>query len=181
MNKYYTGIGSRETPKPVLIFMTGLAMELEREGLILRSGGAEGADSAFRAGITNPKNCRIYVPWDSFCPLLPSSQKIVIGNHSEYAKIASEIHPAWDRLTPGAKLLHTRNVAQILGEDGVHSKFVVCWTKDGLAIGGTATAIKLARKYKIPVYNLGDLFPENMITNEPLTCRKILMETISRL
>ena len=44
---YYTGIGARTTPNDVLKDMTNIASNLEQSGFILRSGGANGADSAF--------------------------------------------------------------------------------------------------------------------------------------
>ena len=45
--KYYTGIGSRETPKDIMQLMSKLAYKLASEGYILRSGAAQGADTAF--------------------------------------------------------------------------------------------------------------------------------------
>jgi hypothetical protein len=44
--------------------MTALAEELEKEGYVLRSGGAEGADLAFSRGVSNPKNKKIYFDSD---------------------------------------------------------------------------------------------------------------------
>ena len=42
----YAGIGSRSTPRPVLLFMGEIAGMLADYGLTLRSGGAPGADTA---------------------------------------------------------------------------------------------------------------------------------------
>ena len=52
--------------------------------------------------------------------------------------------------------MHSRNCHQILGYD-LQSPVdaVVCWTPDGNVVGGTATAIRIALKYNIPVFNLG--------------------------
>jgi predicted Rossmann fold nucleotide-binding protein DprA/Smf involved in DNA uptake len=47
MGMIYAGIGSRETPKEVLKSMTNYAKELSATGWVLRSGGADGADTAF--------------------------------------------------------------------------------------------------------------------------------------
>jgi hypothetical protein len=44
---------------------------------------------------------------------------------------------------------------------------VVCWTEGGLAVGGTATAIKLAERRGIPVVNLAAL-AEAKLAPEPL-------------
>jgi predicted Rossmann fold nucleotide-binding protein DprA/Smf involved in DNA uptake len=48
--KYYAGIGSRETPKEICNKMTEIASLLEKQDFVLRSGGANGADSAFEKG-----------------------------------------------------------------------------------------------------------------------------------
>jgi hypothetical protein len=61
----------------------------------------------------------------------------------------------------GAKRLLGRNVLIITG-DGIGggsyspSKVTICWTKGGKEIGGTGSAIKLSRKFLVPVVNLGD-------------------------
>ena len=75
---------------------------------------------------------------------------------SETERIASEVHPAWDRCNEWARGMHSRNCHQILGYD-LQSPVdaVVCWTPDGKIQGGTATAIRISMKYDIPVFNLG--------------------------
>jgi hypothetical protein len=47
-----------------------------------------------------------------------------------------------------------RNYRQIRGLDAPDSKFVICWTPNGELKGGTAQAIKIAKNYGIPVFNL---------------------------
>lgn len=75
---------------------------------------------------------------------------------SETERIASEVHPAWNRCNEWARGMHSRNCHQILGYD-LQSPVdaVICWTPDGAVVGGTATAIRIAMKYDIPVFNLG--------------------------
>ena len=46
----YSGIGSRETPDNVLVVMEKLGAAFAKKGFVLRSGGADGADSAFERG-----------------------------------------------------------------------------------------------------------------------------------
>lgn len=46
--KFYTGVGSRETPAEYLAIMTELATYLNKTGWTLRSGGSWGADEAFQ-------------------------------------------------------------------------------------------------------------------------------------
>ena len=75
---------------------------------------------------------------------------------SETERIASEVHPAWERCNEWARGMHSRNCHQILGYD-LKSPVdaVICWTPKGNIQGGTATAIRIAIKYNIPVFNLG--------------------------
>lgn len=169
MYKAYTGVGSRETPKEIQDLMVTLADRLASEGWTLRSGGAEGADTAFEKGWWDELNLRnsspgaeIYIPWDGFnnhrlsshdgCNLLP------MDNFEQAKRIASTIHPAWDNLKPGAKTLHARNCYQVLGKSLDNpSKFLVCWAqtdKNGVPKGGTRTAWVLAQQYEIPCFNL---------------------------
>ena len=46
-NKYYTGIGSRDTPMPIMYLMDRVATYIGSKGYTLRSGAAAGAASAF--------------------------------------------------------------------------------------------------------------------------------------
>jgi hypothetical protein len=150
--KYYTGIGSRETPKGILTIMTTLATKLEGKGYILRSGGADGADTAFEIGVTSPQMKNIYLPWKGFNNNPSPLHQIP----PQCFELAEAIHPAWGRCSHGVRKLHARNTQQILGTYlDTPSKFVVCWTPDGLPVGGTATAINLAIANDIEVINLG--------------------------
>ncbi len=153
--KYYTGIGSRETPDLILGQIFLIATALAYKGYILRSGGASGADSAFEKGCNfqNGKK-NIYLPWKGF----NSNNSDLYNVSPEALELAATIHPAWNRLSQGAQKLHARNCYQVLGLDlKTPSRVLICWTKNGEEIGGTATAIKLAKKHNIPVYNLGIL------------------------
>jgi hypothetical protein len=162
--RYYTGIGSRETPTHICAVMTTLANVLEKQNFILRSGGALGADSAFEKGVVNPNNKMIF---------LSGALRNSFGNNILYSDTQlqnarififnNNIHPIWQRLPEYAKALHTRNVFQVLGMDmNEISKFTVCWTRDsaidfetsGRKTGGTGTAIKISCHYKVPVFNL---------------------------
>lgn len=71
-------------------------------------------------------------------------------------EIAMSLHPAWDRCSPAARRLHARNVLQILGGDfETPVGRVLCWTPDGRVVGGTATALKLAKQHGIQIVNFG--------------------------
>lgn len=151
MRRYYAGIGSRKTPVNVLELMTGLAEWLEHHEYVLRSGGADGADSAFERGVRESDNKEIYLPWCGFngnqSPLYPPS--------GDAYRMASEYHPAWNRCGPAARKFHARNCHQILGSWLIHPvDFVLCWTPGGRDAGGTGQALRIARAHDIPVINL---------------------------
>lgn len=167
--KYYTGVGSRETPAEILKLIKRIACKLAEEGYHLRSGAADGADTAFEEGFfdwlisTNgegPALASIYIPWAGFNSTKGVSYPegvLKIGGSLAARLIAEEVHPAWDKCSQGAKALHTRNVSQVLGDDlTTPSSFLICWappTKTGVK-GGTNTAWQLAKRYNIPCFNL---------------------------
>lgn len=155
-SKYYTGIGSRSTPEDILVVMTGLAKILSSKGYILRSGGADGADTAFEQGANRKE---IYLPWKGFND---NDSEFIVKPGIAY-KLASKYHPNWEHLKDSIKKLHARNTHQVLGQDfKTWSRCVFCWTPDGCTnhktrtskTGGTGMAISIADIYGIPVYNL---------------------------
>lgn len=143
---YYSGIGSRTTPPQICIAMTEFAQWAERKGLVLRSGGAIGADAAFEGGVSMDEHKNIYRSWHAT---------------KDAIEFASEYHPAWHRCSQNAKALHGRNAMIILGEDlRTPAEFVVCWSKDENR-GGTAMGLSIARSKGIPVYNIFDYMDIN--------------------
>jgi len=174
----YAGIGSRETPQEVLDTMTKVANYLETLGYTLNTGktfsankeyneeqynerlktGAalsalygnevgldeEGADRAFSAG-TNNKNL--------------FGVKGTIGERE--MAVMEEIHPAPERLKPGAKKLMARNTNQIFGENlDTPVDFVLFYAKETAdplrPKGGTGQAVEMARRKGIPTINMAD-------------------------
>lgn len=134
--------------------MEQIAVHLRSEGYMLRSGHAPGADQAFERGAAG--RAQIFLPWKDFCHDVAIQGQPYFAPSTQATAIARDVHPAWSRLSHGARKLHARNCHQVLGP-GLNDRveFVVCWTKNGSVVGGTATAIRLARLNKIPVYNLG--------------------------
>lgn len=160
MTYYYAGIGSRETPDDILAKMRSIGARLAKRGFVLRSGAADGADSAFEQGcVAAGGQNEIWLPWAGFnnhalTPYLPTEDHLFV---------ARTVHPAWANLKQGPQKLHARNIGQVLGMDvATPVEFVVCWTRDGCETeatrqrdtGGTATAIVMADRLGIPVYNL---------------------------
>lgn len=146
---YYAGIGSRNTPTKMLQFMSLSARILASYGYILRSGGANGADSAFEMGcdLVNGKK-QIFLPWPEFNNKVSEFER----PSSEATEIAQKYHPHWSNLRRGGKALHSRNTHQILGPDcKTPVDFVVCWTNK---TGGTQQALRIAKDLNIKIYNL---------------------------
>jgi len=165
--KVYTGIGSRETPLDVRRYLIRpLADKLAAEGWTLRSGNAPGADQAFsRAHLATGCNDKIelYLPWPTFEAEAIDGWLYTIVARSrpqlEAYTIAAYFHPAWHSMSHGEKALHARNVHQVLGRDvtsPILSRFVVCWTRNAAGGGGTGQALRVARHYGVPVFDLAD-------------------------
>jgi hypothetical protein len=154
--KFYAGIGSRRTPDHVLDVMTQLAGRLRAGGWICRTGGAPGADAAFARGAAH--TAHVFLPWPDFTAHDVHPDAMVFQRPADWTfEVAESVHPAWERCSRGAKALHARNVHQILGlAEDPPSRFVVCWTPGAETVGGTATAIRLARLNGIEVVNLAD-------------------------
>lgn len=129
--------------------MTNIATWLEDHGFSLRTGGADGADSAFESGCVD---FDLYLPWARFN-----------GKRSEYTaptatakEIASTVHWSWENCPSSVHNLHGRNAEILLGRElDSPVKFVICWTEDGKDKGGTGVALRIARKFDIPIFNLG--------------------------
>lgn len=151
--KTYAGIGSRNTPEDFKYLLFHAAKTLAMKGYTLRSGGADGADSAFEAGadIVNGKK-EIYLPWKGFNN---SSSTLVVEEGKAY-EIAEEFHPYWHNLKPAARKLQARNSHQVLGLDLLSpSQFILCYTPGGKRTGGTGQALRLAEEKNIPIFDFG--------------------------
>lgn len=161
----YTGIGSRETPADILALMTRTARCLAELGYLLRSGAAIGADTAFEAGADARE---IFLPWEGFQQRSAKEPGVFVTADLPCAAaaeaLAAEHHPAWPRLSQGARRLHTRNATQVLGPAlDAPSSFVLCWAREhrmegGRVVdvsGGTGLAVRLAHQRRIPIFHLG--------------------------
>ena len=170
---FYTGIGSRNTPATVLALMRQIGYVMAMKGYTLRSGGAEGADTAFAEGWGDacsetvdsdmyiPHKAEIYLPWNNFNDQTTAMEGRIRaqGKSKQAHDIAEQIHPNWKAVSPGGKLLHMRNIYQVLGADlETPSDVVVFYAEpDGDSVkGGTRTAVELAKREGITVCNLYD-------------------------
>ena len=152
----YAGIGTAgntdrggDLPSEVSSIMTRCASWLEAHGMVLRSGGATGSDTAFENGVSNKANKEIFyaddIRYDNY------------GNSAAAVTLASTLHPASQKLSDEALALHSRNGYQVLGNDlKTPVDFILCYTKveKDVPQGGTAQAIRIAKELNIPVFNL---------------------------
>ena len=143
-NLTYAGIGSRDTPESILKALFSIGAYMAFHGWILHSGGAKGADQAFQDGCESVKGpMRIFRPHQAMVS-------------SEAYEIAAKFHPAWDRCSQYARLLHARNSYQVLGLDlKTPVRMVICYTKNGARQGGTGQALRIAKHYGVPIFDLG--------------------------
>ena len=160
--KIYTGVGARSTPPEMLNIIRNIASVLGKQGWVLRSGGAEGADKAFEAGCDAAHGSKkIYIPWSGFNNYIPDGVSIMTldqGSRDGAIDIIKDVHPAFNRLSRGALALHARNALQVLGLYlDSPSQFLICYAttdRDGVPTGGTRTAWMIAHMNDIPCINL---------------------------
>lgn len=161
----YAGIGSRSTPPHILDLMSAIAYTLARDGWKLRSGAADGADSAFESGALDGLGAvEIWLPWSRFnghpSPLIPSPAAF---------EMAARFHPAWAACSRGARALHARNCHQVLGPDLTSPvSFVLCWTPSGSGSGGTGQALRIARAHSIPIFDLATCSESDFYARMPV-------------
>lgn len=161
MTHYYAGIGSRNTPIDLQLKMKTIASQLALKQWILRSGGAQGADSAFESGCDSVSGEKqIFIPWNGFNGRYAGGSYIVPPVRQDLVELYHP-HPY---MSAGALKLQSRNSYQVLGHDLCsYSSFVICWTPDGKDSGGTGQAIRIARDYDIRVYNLHSAVDTNQL------------------
>lgn len=151
---FYAGIGAVETPGSVQDDMEGLAVVLASAGWCLRSGGAEGADTAFERGCDSVKGKKeIFLPWEDYNQNLSG----LCHPTKRAALIAKDTVSWWDACTDGVKKMHARNAHIILGlKCDQPVLFVVGWTERGVPTGGTGVSMSIAYNRGIPVFNLSN-------------------------
>ncbi len=148
MVNYYAGIGSRQTPQSLRVDINNVSVFLERYGYILRSGGASGADTFFEEKVSKKE---IYLPWKGF----NKNESKLYTITPAALKLAEKYHPKWSMLTSSGRSFMARNCYQVLGYDlNTSVKFILCYTTDGYATGGTGQAIRIAEDMNIPVINM---------------------------
>ena len=156
----YAGIGARDTPPQVITKMQKIGRLLGEGGFVLRSGAADGADSAFERGADEARGPKeIFLPERGFMGRQPDGKQVFLHVTEAHHEMARKYHPIFDRLSPKAKNLMARNGSQLHGlslDDP--SRLVICWTEGGKVKGGTGQALRMANDpdRPVPVINLGE-------------------------
>lgn len=123
--------------------------------VILRSGGAEGADSIAEHSFSGEK--QIILPWKGFNG--NHAGEIIYTDDKDASAMIGWYHPAADKLSQGARKCLERDIWQLLGcpQDNPRKKtdIVICWIEPGKT-GGTAFTAGIAKKLGIPVFNIAD-------------------------
>jgi len=144
--KFYTGVGSRDTPPDILELMQKIANKMYNKNIYLRTGDAFGADKAFVVG-------------SNYLNFIYTASQATEASMD----LAKKYHPVWNKLSSYVKKLHGRNSFQILGDNLDNPSIcLICWTPDGckshryrsIETGGTGTAISIASEYNVKVFNL---------------------------
>ena len=164
---FYTGIGCREhgLNAQQTLAIEDIAAHLARVGMVLRSGHASGSDYAFEkgAGSVLPNKTSIYLPWAGFrngTDIVGVNYHTLSDKAFQWARkqlIKSGVMPYFDSMSTTNQAFHARNVFQVLGKEKIKSDFVVYFApvdEWGKVLGGTRTAVNLARKLGIKTYNL---------------------------
>lgn len=149
----YAGIGDVNIPENIKNLIHMLAEELAKDGYILRTGGAKGADTAFIEGCDKAKGIKeVFYPSD-------------LHVNAKTLKIAKEIHGHWEYCEnklpkPGNKYsfpvqAHCRNM-KIINGDVLNNpvEFTIAYQDINQVTGGTWQGIKYSQKLGIKVYNL---------------------------
>lgn len=167
----YAGIGSRKTPPDILNRMKNLATVYATRGFVLRSGGAQGADTAFEQGCDFAGGKKeIFLPWKGYNGRYNGLYTIP----KQAYVIAEQVYgPRWQYLKDPIKHLMARNIQQIMGKNlDTNVDFVICWTEDGAEstsqrskrTGGTGQAIACASDLGIPVLNMKNFNLKEILT-----------------
>lgn len=207
---FYTGIGSRTTPLYIMYMLSEIAIILEQQGYVLRSGCAFGADAAVEDALIYPQNTsEIYIPNKTYPKNAKTNLKsnyIVpqdkFGNSSNslYREAMRIIHShgiigrSWENCKEYIMNFHNASIFQVLGLDlKTPSKFTIAYTANGektpeetgINTGGSTTAIHISYVYNVNVFNLGNdndfiRFNEFISKNKSLIDYSKLHSTIPR-
>lgn len=165
MDRYWTGVGSRDTPSRIEKIQISIGKRMAEDGLVLRSGNAFGSDYCFQKGVfeVDPSLAEIYLPWGNYNKeLINLEARYLTLDESESINATeiledSKVMPYIRKCKPGVQKMHLRNVYQVLGWQEERSEVCIYYApldNAGNVKGGTRTAVGVSKYYDIPCYNL---------------------------
>jgi hypothetical protein len=151
--KYYTAIGPIDYPIEIQETLIKIGAFLASEKYTLRSGASEGFEYTIESGCNKAKGAKeIWLPWFKY------------EDHSSKLRweqngwdFISKRKKDWDTLKLTHKIYLARIPHQLLGLNlDEPSKFMLTWSYQGKGAHIFEEALKIAKEYKIPVFDLGD-------------------------
>jgi hypothetical protein len=176
---YVTCVGSRDITILEAKIARYIGETLARNNYGMRSGLADGSDIHFYRGFISEIGTEVNNRFQMFMPrfYFKSFRHDGVSFYSitemdiylESIEIASTIHPRWTACQEWVKLLHARNIPQVLGPDlKSPSVYLITPNKEispGRCKGGTNTAFNLAFKRNIPILSYHGLTTKDEIDN----------------
>lgn len=146
-------VGRRDPMLAATDILRRLGRLIAAHGGVVVSGNAVGSDQAYAVGANavDPALVELWLPWATYERSAARPGNVVrVVSDPRCFRIAAEHHPAWDRLSQGARRLFARNVCIIERADLViafpnHSK---------IGGGGTGHAMRMAEALQISLADL---------------------------
>jgi len=168
-------IGSRDLTTAQLGICEKLGFWVVQCGHILDTGNAPGADQAFARGANQvrPDLVHLHLPWYNFERQAIHDDNVVhlLNDLDElhfklYESVAIQHHPAWGRLSQGARKLMLRNssimfptvVPEGSGIEGVPVDMCLALPSDKPGGGGTGQGMRIAQDTTTRLFNLRETF-----------------------
>jgi hypothetical protein len=158
-------IGTREPDENQISLATQASELFSFQGFIIHTGAADGIDSISMANARIPavheresdQTLEVYLPWHGYNRnVTPAHAKVIVYDrklHVEWTESVEKYHPAFGKLTFGAKALHARNFGIVKDVN------LVLAFPDEKGGGGTGQGIRVAKSLGIKVlqYNRGSI------------------------
>ncbi len=154
----YAGIGSRDLSPKQIEVCEKLGSWFAKQGHVLHTGNAKGADQAFARGANRVSPCMVhlYLPWDSYerDAIEPGNMILSLDSYSRVSiedmeALAARHHPAWNRLKQGGRKLMVRNGLII-----DNTSMVLAFPSSKIGGGGTGHGMRIARARGIELIDL---------------------------
>lgn len=147
----------------------------------LRTSGTLGIESialdaykkALDEGIIIPDRIQVFQPWRDYSNIIPYAQcytTVGIGNFDVASNLIRSVHPYWSSASKQTKLQHAKNALIVFGRKLTSplDALIIYSPVDsnGNIHGNITSAVELANKRNIPVFNLGDKSKIDLVFKE---------------